>query len=210
MIEYVYPANPDDRVIARAADLLRTGGLVAYPTDSSWAVGCSSDSASGLEKLGKLREDRRGRFSLICSDISQMSQYTNIATADFKVIKSHTPGPYVFILPAVNKIERKIGSKRNEVGARIPDHQVPLRLVQALGHPLFSITASRTMADVYEAEPEYLEENLFVEGWELEAIDGVDLIIDTGESLEKRLSTILRLGDGEPELVRLGRGTWEE
>jgi tRNA threonylcarbamoyl adenosine modification protein (Sua5/YciO/YrdC/YwlC family) len=209
MIEYVQAHNPDDRVIARAAAILREGGLVAYPTDSSWGIGCSSESKKGLENLTRLREDKRSQFSLICSSHSQISTIANFDTAIFKILKRHLPGPYVFILNSIKKIEKKISIKRPEIGIRIPDHVIPVRLVEELGAPIFSLTASDKMIDVYSEDPGYAEEHLFECGWELEGIEAVSLIIDSGEALEKRLSTVVRLDYDQVELVRPGKGVWE-
>jgi tRNA threonylcarbamoyl adenosine modification protein (Sua5/YciO/YrdC/YwlC family) len=208
MIEYVQPHDPDDRVISRAAAILRDGGLVAYPTDSSWGIGCSSESKKGLENLARLREDKRSQFSLICSSISQISTVANFDTGTFKLLKHHLPGPYVFILNSIKKIEKKIAIKRPEIGIRLPDHVIPVRLVEALDAPIFSLTASRQMIDVYSEEPGYAEEHLFECGWELEEIEGLSLIIDSGEALEKRLSTVVRLDYDLIELVRQGKGVW--
>lgn len=209
MIEYVQGHNPDDRVIARAVQLLENGELIAYPTDSSWGIGCSSESRKGLENLSRLREDKRSKFSLICQDISQISGIANYDNSTFKILKSYLPGPYVFILNSVKKIEKKLAVKRPEIGIRVPDHQIPLRLVQTLGVPMFSLTASKDMTDVYGEEAQFAEENLFEYGWELEDIPGLSLIIDSGEALEKKLSTVIRLDYGEAELIRPGKGTWE-
>ncbi len=210
MIEYTQPRNPDDRIIRRAVHILQNGGLVAYPTDSSWAIGCSSDSASGLEKLSRLKENKKTSFSLICSSISHMSSYAIMDTPVFRVIKQHTPGPFVFVMDTVHKIEKKIGVKRPEVGMRIPDHQVPIRIVEELEVPLFSLTASREMSDVYSQDEEYTEELLFQEGWELEGIEGIDMIIDTGEQLERSLSTVIKINGTTIEIIRQGKGIWQE
>lgn len=209
MIEYVQPHDPDDRIIKKAVEILEEGGIIAYPTDSSWAIGCSSESSKGFERLSRLREDKKTKFSLICSNISQMSSVAKVENQSFRLIKQYTPGPYVFVLKAVKKVEKKIGVKRPEVGLRIPDHEIPKRIVDVLGAPLYSITASKDMTDVYAEEIEYPEENLMECGWELEEIHGIDLIIDSGEALEKVLSTVLRIDDHGVELLRLGEGPWD-
>ncbi|MBN2659161.1 MAG: threonylcarbamoyl-AMP synthase [Spirochaetales bacterium] len=210
MIEYVQPHDPDDRIIKKAVSILEEGGIIAYPTDSSWGIGCSSESAKGLERLSRLREDKKTQFSLICSSISQMSTVANIDNQSFRIIKQNTPGPFVFVLKAIRKVEKMIGEKRAEVGLRIPAHEIPKRLVDVLGAPLFSITASKDMMDVYGLDAEYPEENLLECGWELENIRGIDLIIDSGEALEKSLSTVLRLDGGVVEVLRYGDGKLEE
>jgi tRNA threonylcarbamoyl adenosine modification protein (Sua5/YciO/YrdC/YwlC family) len=208
VIQYVQPHNPDDRVVRRAAEILNNGGIVAYPTDSSWGIGCSIESSQGFEKLSKLRADRKMKFSLICSEIGQISTYAHMDTRMFKQIKKHTPGPFVFIIRTVHKVEKKVGIKRPEIGFRIPDHQVPVRIVQELGHPMFSITAARDMSDVYSLEDAYAEELLFDFGWELEDIPEIDLVIDSGEELERRLSTVIELEENDFHLLREGKGIW--
>jgi len=210
VIEYVQYHNPDDRIIKKAAQILSEGGLVAYPTDSSWAVGCSSESSKGIERLSRMKESKKTPFSLICSSISQISQVAHLDNQNFRLIKHYTPGPYVFVLETVQKIEKKIGMKRPEIGLRIPDHVVPIRIIEALGAPLFSITASKDMVDVYNPEGEFPEEMLMECGWELEGIEGVDLIIDSGEPLEKSLSTVVKLEKGNVEILRQGKGPWED
>lgn len=209
MIEYVHSHNPDDRIIRRVADVLRDGGLVAYPTDSSWAIGCSSESSKGFDRLSRLRADKKTRFSLICSSISQMSELAQMDTPSFRLVKQHTPGPYVFILDTLHKVEKKIGVKRPEIGLRIPSHPIPVKLVETLGAPMFSITAAKDMVDIYnESHAAYTEELLFETGWELEDIEEIDVILDTGEVLEKRLSTVVRLTADGPELLRQGKAAW--
>lgn len=203
MIEYVQPHDPDDRIIAKAVEILHRGGLVAYPTDSSWGIGCSSESKDGLDRLTRLREDKKKEFTLICNNISQMSEVAHLHNEEFRVIKPYVPGPVVFILKPIKRIERKIGIKRPEVGLRIPAHIIPQKLVQALGVPMFSITAGKDMIEE-GGDREYPEENLMECGWELEGIEGIDLIIDSGEVLEKRLSTVISLIEGDVEILREG------
>lgn len=211
MIEYVQAHNPDDRIIKKAASILQDGGLVAYPTDSSWAIGCSSESAKGLDALAKLKESKKSKFTLICSSISQISEVAVVNNDTFKIIKQLTPGPVVFILEPRKNIEKKIGVKRAEVGVRIPDSPIPIRIVEELGAPIFSVTASKAMLDMEDITDEYMwdnaytEETLFECGWELEEIAPVQLIIDSGEALEKSLSTVILIEDGTAEIIRQGK-----
>ncbi|WP_028972785.1 L-threonylcarbamoyladenylate synthase [Spirochaeta cellobiosiphila] len=209
MIEYVNYHDPDDRIIKRAVHILTEGGLIAYPTDSSWAIGCSSESSKGIDALTKLRDKKKNKLSLICSSISEMSSVAHVDNQSFRLIKHYTPGPYVFILETIQKIEKKIGIKRPEIGLRIPDHRVPICLVEALGVPLFSITAGKDLID-QDVDVEYPEDNLLECGWELESINGIDLIIDSGEPLEKSLSTVVKLERGEAQIIRQGKGPWEQ
>jgi tRNA threonylcarbamoyl adenosine modification protein (Sua5/YciO/YrdC/YwlC family) len=207
MIEYVVESNIDDRVINRATIILKDGGIVAYPTDTSWGIGCSSLSKEGIQKLQRLKGDfKYYTITLICSDISQVNDLAELTNPNYRFIKRYVPGPYVFILPALKSIEKKINMKRTQVGIRIPDNAVPLNLVKKLEVPLLSITASRKMTDTSWWDNKYAEENLFVYGYELEDIREIDLIIDTGEALPKILSTVIDLTTQDFRIIRTGIG----
>ena len=192
MIEYVVPGNIDDRILARAVDILRNGGLVAHPTDTSWHISCSSSSRGGIDKLKKMKDGARNYlFTLFISDLSQIQELAEMETSQYKVIHRLSPGPYVFVLPARRRLEKLTGMKRKEVGIRIPSDPVSMALIQAAGEPLFS------------------EENLFEMGWELEDLDGIDLILDSGEALDKTLTTVLDLTGTEFSILRQGIGPFE-
>ena len=207
MIEYVIESNIDDRVLLRAKDALDGGGLIAYPTDTSWGIGCSSHSKKGIEKLRKLKGDFQNyTLTLICSNISQISEVAELNNNNFKIIKKYTPGPFVFILPALYNIEKKINMKRVEVGVRIPTNRIPIRIIETIECPIFSITASKIMTSREWWDTKYAEENLFECGWELEYIDELDMIIDSGEPLPKVLSTVIDMTGEELEIKRYGTG----
>jgi tRNA threonylcarbamoyl adenosine modification protein (Sua5/YciO/YrdC/YwlC family) len=220
VIEYVAPTTIDDRVLTRAARILEEGGLVALPTDTSWSLVCSLRSPAGIKKLRRLSGERDERhFTLLCSSISQFGELCSLDNSRFRLIKRLSPGPYVFILKTLLGTEKALDVRRRETGVRIPGHPVPLALIQALSHPLYSITAKRSMAGeaewaAGEAEeidtelPPIPEEDLFEGGWELEGIDGVDVIIDSGEERERIFSTILDLSADEVRLLRRGAGPW--
>jgi tRNA threonylcarbamoyl adenosine modification protein (Sua5/YciO/YrdC/YwlC family) len=219
MIEYVIPSNIDDRVLARTARILEGGGLVALPTDTSWSLACSLKSPAGIKKLRKLSGERDERhFTLLCSDISQFGELCNMDNSRFRLIKRLSPGPYVFILTTLLGTEKALDIRRRETGVRIPDHPVPLALLETLQHPLYSITAKKTMLHDEEPEssvdgegtelPPIPEEDLFEGGWELDDIDGVDLILDDGEERERIFSTILDISGEDIRLLRKGAGPW--
>ena len=208
MIEYVVEHNLDDRVLRRACMLLENGGLVAYPTDSSWGIGASVLSKPGLEKLKKLKGTLSFTPTLLCANFSQWSEYAEVTNAVFKTAKRLLPGPYVFVLPTLGAAEKKWGFKRAEVGLRLPAHPVPCRLVEALGHPVFSLTASKQLAEPGWWEAAWAEEVLYEYGGEVEEIPGVDLVLDTGEPLPKVLTTVLDFTSGDPVLLRQGVGDW--
>jgi tRNA threonylcarbamoyl adenosine modification protein (Sua5/YciO/YrdC/YwlC family) len=231
MIEYVAPYNIDDRILARGAELLASGGLVALPSDTSWIIACSFKSKEGIKRLRRLSGERDERhFTLLCADISQFGEFCSLDNTRFRLIKRLSPGPYVFILSTLSGTDRVLGLRRRELGVRIPGHPIPPAVIRALGTPLYSITAKKSMTangggeagepgdapsgpEEAEAEgrpelPPIPEEDLFEGGWELEAIPGIDLIIDGGEEQTRIFSTILDLTGGEARPVRRGAGPW--
>ena len=220
VIEYIVPTNIDDRVITRTVRLLENGGLVALPTDTSWSLVCSIKSPAGIKKLRRLSGERDERyFTLLCSDISQLGEFCSMDNTRFRLIKRLSPGPYVFILKALVGTEKSLDIRRHEVGLRIPDYPVPIRLIEMMGHPLYSITAKKSMTGKFENEkldaedsgtelPPIPEEELFESGWELEDIDEVDMILDSGEERERNFSTILDLCGDEIKVLRKGSGLW--
>ena len=236
MIEYIVPGNIDDRILARAANLLEDGGTVAIPTDTSWSVVCSMNSREGIKRLKNLSKDRDERhFTLLCSDISQFGEFCSLDNTRFRLIKRLTPGPYVFILKTLLGTEKALGLKRRELGIRLPDYPVPHDLINFLGCPLYGITAKRSMSEDFmneedfstdqesekDTEPPtedqkvlahwsgfYREETLFDGGWEMEDIRGLDLILDPGEDRNRIFSTVLDISSGDVQVIRLGAGLW--
>jgi len=211
MIEYIIPNNIDDRILKRAADALKSGGLIAHPTDTSWHISCASSSAKGLSKLKVLKDGARGYlFTLMALEISQISQIADISTPQYKLMHRLTPGPYVFILGAQRSLEKMMGMKRKEVGIRIPGDPVSRALLQTLGEPMFSTTAAHSMDDPGWWDSGFADENLFEMGWELEGIRGIDMILDGGEALSKTLTTVLDLTGERIRIIRKGLGEYEE
>jgi tRNA threonylcarbamoyl adenosine modification protein (Sua5/YciO/YrdC/YwlC family) len=229
MIEYVVPENIDDRLLVRAKAILARGGLLAFPTDTSWSLACSLKSREGIKKLKSLSGERDERhFTLLCSDISQFGELCSIDNTRFRLIKRLSPGPYTFILKTLLGTEKALGLRRQEVGVRIPEHPLPLALVNTLGQPLYSVTAKRSMIAGYEGDWEDAkhpakspgedsgntlltvipEEELFEGGWELEDINGVDLILDGGEEQNRVFSTVLDISGDEVSILRQGVGPW--
>jgi tRNA threonylcarbamoyl adenosine modification protein (Sua5/YciO/YrdC/YwlC family) len=229
MIEYIVPSNIDDRILTRTARMLENGALVALPTDTSWSIVCSLKSKAGIKKLRQLSGERDERhFTLLCSSLSQFAEVCNLDNTRFRVINRLSPGPYVFILKTLPGTAKNLDIHRNEAGARIPDYPVPIRLINTLGHSLYSITAKKSMTGSGEWEsynedepaseeserkfdaemPPIPEEELFESGWELEDINGVDLILDGGEERERIFSTILDMCTDEIKLLRKGAGPW--
>ena len=219
MIEYVVPTNIDDRVLTRAVRILESGGLVALPTDTSWSLVCSLKSPGGIKKLRKLSGERDERhFTLLCSDISQFGELCSLDNSRFRLIKRLSPGPYVFILKTLLGTEKALDIRRREAGVRIPGHSIPLALINTLQQPLYSITAKKSMqkdgdfeSDPAESDtelPPIPEEDLFEGGWELDGIEGVDMVLDGGEERERVFSTILDISGEDIKLLRKGAGLW--
>jgi tRNA threonylcarbamoyl adenosine modification protein (Sua5/YciO/YrdC/YwlC family) len=207
MIEYIVTTNPDTRLIKRAANLLNDGGLVAIPTDTSWAITASIASREGRERLLNLMPEERQRSpTFICADIQQTAEYCELSDAAFRFIKPIVPGPFVFILKSTNKVAKLFSLKRAEIGVRIPRHSIPHAIIAELGYPLLSITARRTMVDKSAEKPEYPEAELFDGAWELEDIQGLALIIAGEEDCEKKITTVIDLRAGDPVLIRQGAG----
>jgi len=219
MIEYIVSSNIDDRVLSRAVRVLENGGLIALPTDTSWSLVCSLNSPLGIKKLRKLSGERDERhFTLLCSDISQFGELCSLDNSRFRLIKRLSPGPYVFILKTLLGTEKALDIRRREAGVRIPGHPIPLALIDTLGQPLYSITAKKTMLDenefdiIIEEGPDDLppipEDDLFEGGWELDGIDGVDMVLDGGEERDRIFSTILDISGDDIKLLRHGAGPW--
>lgn len=205
MIEYIYENNIDNRAIKKACNFLDRGGIVAFPTESSWSIGCSINSKDGLEKLKSLKGNKKiNSISILCSSISQIQEMAILSNAHFKIIKQYTPGPFVFILPAKSSVEKVINMKRVEVGVRIPGNNIPFTLIEEYGSPLFVITASKDMTEGKDWDYEFTQENLYHYGWEVEDIPRLDMVLDTGEELPTNLSTVVRLTSDEPEVIREG------
>ena len=219
MIEYIAPGNIDDRVLGRSAKLLEEGGIAALPTDTSWSIVCSTQSRDGIKKLRQLSGERDERhFTLLCSSIAQFGEWCSLDNTRFRIIKRLTPGPYVFILKTLLGTEKTLSLRRKEIGVKLPDHPVPIALIESLGCPLYGITAKRTMGEDFD--PDFIEENeegemflyhediLFEGGWELESISGLDVILNPGHERDRVLSTVLDMRTGEVVLLRQGIGMW--
>jgi tRNA threonylcarbamoyl adenosine modification protein (Sua5/YciO/YrdC/YwlC family) len=194
----VHPDNPQRRAVGQIADLVRRDGLIAYPTDSCYALGCRLDNPEGLDRIRVIRKlDRRHHFTLVCQDFAQLGQFVIVDNSVFRAIKAATPGSYTFILPATKEVPRRLmHEKKKTVGVRIPDHVVTQALLAELGEPLVSSTL--LLPDV----PEPL-----TQGWEIkEELDHVvDAVVDSGECGVEP-TTVVDFSSGEPEIVRRGAG----
>ncbi|MCU1537297.1 MAG: Translation factor Sua5 [Humibacillus sp.] len=194
----VHPVDPQPRAIAQTAAILREGGLVAYPTDSCFALGCSLDNREGKDRILRIRNlDEKHHFTLVCADFAQLGQLVQLDNAVFRAVKAATPGPYTFILPATREVPRRLlHEKKKTVGVRIPEHPVVRELLREMGEPILSSTLLLPGDD----EP-------MTEGWQIkDRLDHVvDAVIDSGEcGLEP--TTVVDWSDGYPVVTRVGAG----
>ncbi|MFE6509996.1 L-threonylcarbamoyladenylate synthase [Nocardioides sp. NPDC057767] len=194
----VHPDNPQPRLISQVVDALRDDQLIAYPTDSGYALGSRIGNKDGRDRILRIRGlDDRHHFTLICKDFAQLGTMVHVDNTAFRAIKHATPGPYTFILPATPEVPRRLmHPKKKTVGVRIPEHAVVQALLEELGEPLLS----STLILPGENEPE-------VFGWNVkEALDHqVDIVIEAGETPAEP-TTVIDWSDGQPEIIRQGAG----
>jgi tRNA threonylcarbamoyl adenosine modification protein (Sua5/YciO/YrdC/YwlC family) len=196
MIIKINPENPPERLLRQAVNTLLDGGLIAYPTDTTYAIGCDLYNLKGIGKIYTLkRRSMRKPFSFICHDLKNISEYALVGNYAYKVMKRLLPGPYTFVLEASRQVPKILQTKRRTVGIRVPDHPIALRLVELLGHPIISTSASLpnspAESDPYEIEAKF-EPHL-------------ELVIDAGIILPAP-SSIISLIDDVPEIIREGKG----
>ncbi|QOR72432.1 threonylcarbamoyl-AMP synthase [Ruania alkalisoli] len=194
----VHPVNPQPRSIRQVAEIIRDGGLVAYPTDSGYAVGAQLGNLQAKQRILDLRRlDERHHFTLVCADFAQLGKFVHVDNAVFRAVKAATPGPYTFILPATRDVPRRLlHPKKKTVGVRIPDHTVVQALLAEIGEPLLSSTL--LLPD---------QERPLTDGWQIkEDLDNtLDAVIDAGEC-DDEPTTVVDLSDGVAEVLRYGAG----
>ena len=194
----LHPQDPQPRLLRQAVQILRQGGLIAYPTDSCYALGCHIGDAAALERIRRLRAaDRQHQFTLVCADLAQIGRFARVETWQFRILKSATPGPFTFVLPATRETPRRLQHpQRRTIGVRIPDHVVPRALLALLGEPIMSST-------------------LLLPGEEMPLNDGreirarlehqIDAVLDSG-SCGLQPTTVIDLSVSPPVVLRQGLG----
>ena len=195
----LHPVNPQLRLIRQAVELLRTGGVIAYPTDSCYALGCHIGDKEALERIRRIREaDRHHHFTLVCRDLTEIARYAKVDTRQFRLLKACTPGPYTFIMEATRETPRRLQhEKRRTIGIRVPDHEVPRLMLAELGEPIMSSTLMLPGDDLP-----------LNDGTEIEArlVNRVDALLDGGSwGLEP--TTVVDLATWPPVVLRQGRGS---
>ena len=194
----VHPDNPQPRAIGQIVDLVRSGGLIAYPTDSCYALGCRLADRRGLDRIREIRRlDAKHHFTLVCRDFAQLGQFVQVSNSVFRLVKASTPGSYTFILPATREVPRQLlHPKKQTVGVRIPKHTVTQAILSELGEPLLSSTLLLPGDD----DP-------MTQGWEIkDRLDTVlDAVVDDGDCGVEP-TTVVDLAGDEPEILRRGAG----
>lgn len=194
----IHPDNPQSRLISQVAAVIREGGVVAYPTDSSYALGCHLGDKDALERIRRIRQaGKLHNFTLVCRDLSEIAVYARVENWAYRLLKSLTPGPYTFVLKATREVPRRLQNpKRKTIGMRVPDHPVTQALLQELGEPLMSST-------LLLPGDEYPPSNAIEV---LDKLSGrVDLIIDAGPCGFEP-TTVVDLVEGAPAILRQGKG----
>ena len=190
---------PEPRKIARVVDILQKGGVIAYPTDTVYGLGCDLMNKSAIERLYQIKSmPREQSLAFICPDLSDISRYAIVENPQYRVLKRCLPGPYTFILTATREVPKIVHMKQKTVGIRVPNHPVPIAIARELGRPLISTTAA------------FAGEGPIVDPWELsERFHGLEVVIDAGECGEVP-TTVVDLSEGDVHVVREGAGSLDK
>ncbi len=194
----IHPTHPQQRLLKQAVKIIKEGGVIAYPTDSCYALGCHIGDKSAVERIRRIRQvDNKHNFTLVCRDLAEISTYAKVDNSLFRLLKTHTPGPYTYILKATKEVpKRLLHPKRKTIGIRVPDHEVTQALLAELGEPLMSSTLLLPNEEFPMTDPLEIRERLEHE---------VDLVIDGGHC-DPEPTTVVGLESGVPELLRAGKG----
>lgn len=197
----IHPENPQPRLIKQACEILRQGGLIVYPTDSGYALGCAIGDKAAMERIRQIRDlDKEHNFTLVCRDLSELSLYAKVNNAVFRLIKNHTPGPYTFVLPATKEVPRRLQhEKRKTIGLRVPTNNIALALLAAWDAPLMSSTLILPGDQLPMTEADDIADVIGKQ---------VDLIIDGG-ACGAQPTTVVEFTDDLPEVMREGMGDTE-
>ena len=199
---HIHPDTPPARLIEQAVACLRGGGVIIYPTDTIYGLGCSIYQHKAIEKIARIKQmdPQKAQLSFVCCNLSDLSKYARqLDTPSYRLLKQYLPGPYTFILPASREVPKLLQSKKSTIGLRIPDNKIAMAIVEALGHPVLSASLPGEMVEEY-TDPELIKENFD---------KLVDIVIDGGTG-GMQPSTIIDLTGDEPVVVRHGKGVWEE
>lgn len=202
MLLHVHPVDPQPRQIKTIVECLQQGGIIIYPTDTIYGLGCDIFQHKAIEQIARIKniQPEKANFSFVCENLSHLSSYTkSISTSLYRMLKTYLPGPYTFILPCSKEVPKILKSKKNTVGIRVPDNNIARMIVRELGHPILSTTLPGEMVEEY-TDPELMEANFH---------KLVNIVVDGGIGGMKP-STVIDCTTDEPALVRKGLGKWEE
>ena len=200
MLLRIHPKDPQPRLIRQAVDILQRGGVIIYPTDTVYGIGCDILQAEAIERICRIKGilPNKANLSFICNDLSHLSEYTKpISTPTFRLLKEHLPGPYTFILPASKLVPRILQSKKSTIGLRIPDNAIAQALVRELGRPILSTSLPGELIED-TTDPDVMYENFGKQ---------VDAVIDGGIG-GMVPSTVIDCAEEEPVVIRAGAGEW--
>lgn len=198
---YVHPDNPQQRLLKQACEIIHQGGVVVYPTDSGYAIGCQMEDKQALDRICRIRDiGKDHNFTLMCRDMSELSVYARVDNQAFRMIKNNTPGAYTFILKATKEVPKRLQNpKRRTIGIRVPDNPIALGLLAELGEPLMSTTLILPGESVAESDPDSIRDQLEKH---------VDLIIHGGY-LGEQPTTVIDMSEGDVDIIRYGAGDTE-
>ncbi len=194
---YIHPENPQTRLINQAVEIIKSGGVIVYPTDSGYALGCAIGDKHAMDHIVAIRRlPENHNFTLVCSDLSELSTYALVTNQSYRLIKNNVPNPYTFILPATKDVPRRLMTKRKTIGIRVPDNVIALALISALGEPILSCSLMLPNEEITQSDPDEIREHLEHQ---------VDLIIHGGY-LGQSPTTVIDLTQDSPEIIRVGSG----
>lgn len=202
MLLTIHPDNPNARNVYKVSECLKGGGIIIYPTDTIYGLGCDINQQKSVERICRIKQinPKKANLSFVCYDLSDLSKYTkSISTPLYRILKSYLPGPFTFILPASKEVPKILQTKKNTVGIRVPDNRIACSIIKELGSPLLSTTLPGEMVEEY-TNPEIIYEKFG---------NLVDIVIDGGPG-GMVPSTVINCTTPDYEVVRLGAGIWEE
>lgn len=194
----IHPDNPQERLIRQAVEIIRKGGVIAYPTDSGYALGCHLGDKKAVERIKRIRQlDQKHNFTLVCGDLSDISTYAKVDNSLYRLLKAHTPGPYTFILNATTEVPRLLlHPKRRSIGVRIPEHAITLALLEQFGEPIMSTTLILPGDEHPQTDPYEIRDVLE---------HALDLIIDGG-ACSMDVTSVIDVRELPPTVIREGKG----
>ncbi|EXI62514.1 threonylcarbamoyl-AMP synthase [Mannheimia granulomatis] len=194
---YIHPDNPQQRLIQQAVEIIKKGGVIVYPTDSGYALGCAMGDKHAMDRIVAIRKlPENHNFTLVCSDLSELSTYALVTNQSYRLIKNNTPNPYTFILPATKELPRRLMTKRKTIGIRVPNNPIALALISTLGEPILSCSLMLPETEVTESDPDAIRDYLE---------HRVELIIHGGY-LGQQPTTVVDLTGDSPAVIRAGSG----